>query len=383
MSRETDHKNIDLEKFNLEVVNGEANGKIIWQPRILCWYDDKKFAGQALPKPYTDMTLPEIYMELGCSNRIYDYNGCFKCVEDSSIKRYTRKLSELTTEHVAETPVGTINTILRANTSNNGQYPEKWWVESEEDLKVIKYIVEHQEWEWNQEHFDNTYKMWGNLGAPTMFMPRVNIQHLYLDIMGAEEAIYSLMDYPEAVEEYFESLEKNHERLIKVINESPLKIINFGDNLHCAMLPPEYFEKYIIPTYQRRCKLLHEGNKFICSHWDGDTKGILKYAKDCGLDGIEAITPFPQGDVTLEEVKEALGDDIWLIDGIAALLFNESYPEEELIKQVNQCIELFAPKLILGISDELSSIGNIERVRLVRKIVDDYNAKVEEKNRRI
>ncbi len=47
--------------------------------------------------------------------------------------------------------------------------------------------------------------------------------------------------------------------------------------------------------------------------------------KTCGLDGIEAITPKPQGDVTLEEVKEALGDDIYLVDGIAAVLFDEIF----------------------------------------------------------
>jgi hypothetical protein len=37
-------------------------------------------------------------------------------------------------------------------------------------------------------------------------------------------------------------------------------------------------------------------------------------------------------------------------------------------------IELFAPKLILGISDEISSTGDIERIRLVGKIVEEYNA---------
>jgi hypothetical protein len=37
------------------------------------------------------------------------------------------------------------------------------------------------------------------------------------------------------------------------------------------------------------------------------------------VDGIEAITPEPQGDVTLEEMKEGLGDDLVLLDGIPAL----------------------------------------------------------------
>ena len=41
------------------------------------------------------------------------------------------------------------------------------------------------------------------------------------------------------------------------------------------------------------------------------------------------------------------------------------------------CVDSFAPNLILGISDEISSTGDIERIRLVGKIVDEYNAKLE------
>lgn len=162
-----------------------------------------------------------------------------------------------------------------------------------------------------------------------------------------------------------------------VINESPIRIINFGDNVHGGTLPPAYFERYVLPEYQRRCKKLHEGGKFISAHWDGDCKSLLKYAKSTGLDAIEAITPKPQGDVTLQEVKEALGDEMWLMDGVAAILFDETFSQEELRAQVEECIRLFAPRLILGISDELSSTGDIERVRLVQQIVDEYNASIE------
>ena len=40
----------------------------------------------------------------------------------------------------------------------------------------------------------------------------------------------------------------------------------------------------------------------------------------------------------------------------------------------HRLIELFAPRLVLEISDELSSTGDIERIRLVGRIVEEYNA---------
>lgn len=363
----------DFYQFQTDVISGKAGGKILWQPRIGCWYDDKIYLGQELPAPFGGMELPEIYRELGCSNRIYEYNEAFQLVEDPSIRRSSRTLSQYETEEKIETPVGTITRIMRGNSSNGGLYPKKWWVETEEDLQVMIYITEHQDWKWDEDRYQAIFRKWGTLGAPTMFMPRVSIQNLYIDLMGVEGTVYALMDYPDTVEAFFDVLEKNRERLIRVINQSPVKMINFGDNLHGGLLSDAYFEKYVLPVYQRSCQLLHEGGKFVTAHWDGDTKSLLKYARQTGLDGIEAITPLPQGDVSLKEVKEALGDGMWLLDGIAAILFNKEYPVEQLLQQAQECIDLFAPKLILGISDELSSYGDIERIRLVGELVENYN----------
>lgn len=372
--RITDHNNRNLAQLHEDVVFGRANGQVIWQPRIQCWLTDKQFAGEKLPEPYEGKTKAEIFKELGCSARIYEYNGCFYPIDGPKIKRYVNQLSDLLTEHVIETPVGKVTCVTEKTISSPHELRKKWWAETKEDIKVFTYIAENSEWGWNEEHFQKTMKEWGNLGAPTVFIPRVNVQHLYIDIMGVEKAVYGLMDYQEEIETYFKALGNNHKRMIDVINQSPINIINFGDNLHCGTLPPYYFEKYVQPAYIERCEQLHAGGNFVYAHWDGDTKALLPYAKTCGLDGIEAITPKPQGDVTIEEVKEALGDDIYLVDGIAAVLFDDIFPEEQLIQQTEEIIKLFKDKLILGISDEISSTGDIERIKTVGKIVDDYNA---------
>jgi hypothetical protein len=194
--------------------------------------------------------------------------------------------------------------------------------------------------------------------------------------MGVKEGVYSLYDYPETVGKYFAAMSENQMYEIRLINKSPIQIVNFGDNVHSGILTPELFKKYVMPEYIKRNSLLRPAGKFTHSHWDGDVKTLLPYAKECGFSGIEAVTPKPQGDVTLREVKDAFGDELFLIDGIAAILFEERFPLSELEKQTRECIELFAPKLILGISDEISSNGNLDRIKFVGKIVDNYNASV-------
>ena len=100
---------------------------------------------------------------------------------------------------------------------------------------------------------------------------------------------------------------------------------------------------------------------------------------------IPSITPLLNSDLQIVEqptltrglnLPEGANRVRGRVDGLAAILFNEEYPEEELMAQVKECMELFAPKLILGISDELSSTGEIERVRRIREYVDEYNRKI-------
>jgi len=358
-----------------DVCFGRAGGKVIWQPRIQCWIDDKLFADGTLPGIYAGMAKPEIYRELGCSARIYEYNECFYPIYDKTIRVWSEQSGDVSSTFI-ETPLGTVSQQTKASPNSWARLTTKEWVATEEELKIFTYIERHTDWGYSQEAFDRVHAQWGSLGAPTIFMPRVSMQRLYIDLMGVEEAVYAVADYPETVEEYFSALHESQFRLIDVINASPIRIINFGDNIHSGTLSPSLFARYVLPEYQQRCARLHQAGKFVCAHFDGDNRGLLDYYQQTGLDGIEAITPVPQGDVTLEDVHQALGD-MYLLDGIPAIYFDELYPVELLERCVRQILDLFAPHLILGISDEISSTGDIERIRLVGRMVDEYNEALE------
>ena len=194
VGRPTDHKNLNMSKLHLDVVKGRANGMLLWQPRIECWYYDKKFKNEKLPEEYENMTMPEIYRSLGCSARIYDYRYCFKRVEDPKVITYDNKLSEEEIEHVIETPAGKLTAIDKLTPNSPRAIKKKWLITAEEDLKVAMWMDERCTYEWDEELYKKIMNEWGDTGAPTMFMPRVNIQHLYINVMGVEQTTYALCD---------------------------------------------------------------------------------------------------------------------------------------------------------------------------------------------
>jgi len=91
---------------------------------------------------------------------------------------------------------------------------------------------------------------------------------------------------------------------------------------------------------------------------DGYTKPLLHLFKETGWDGVEALTPKPVGDVTLEEIKRALDDEMVMIDGIPYIYF------------IRSMVRLFGDRLILDVSDELPPGGDVSVIRLVAEIID-------------
>ncbi len=124
-----------------------------------------------------------------------------------------------------------------------------------------------------------------------------------------------------------------------------------------------------MPWYEERAGQLRDGG--ICSHihLDGYFKTLLPYLSKMPFDGIEALTPTPQGDVTLEEMRDHIGDKV-VVDGIPAVYFLPTYPLDVLAECAEKVIDYFHPRLVLGISDELpQGVGEsgVEKVKWVSR----------------
>lgn len=205
--------------------------------------------------------------------------------------------------------------------------------------------------------------------------PRVSVQDLFINTMGVQNAVYAPHGWPDTARAYFRALDGSHPQPIEVIAASPIDIIDFSDNVHAGTLPPRLFREHVLPAHRRRCDQLHAADRFVHAHWDGDTRALLPLAQETRLDGPEAITPHPQGGVTPEEIRAGLGDGTVLIDRLPAILFDEICPLSMPEEYTHRPIEMLAPRLVPGISDEISSTGDIERIRAVGRIVDQYNAR--------
>ncbi|HET6453264.1 MAG TPA: uroporphyrinogen decarboxylase family protein [Armatimonadota bacterium] len=341
---------------------------VVYQPRIEHWYGVNQREG-TLPERYKNMTLLDVYDDLGCSIRSYPwFNGCLKCADAPSVKAEGEWQGDVYSTRWV-TPASTLE--QRNRHTSLASHTDKYPVEKPEDIPAMEYILRGRTWWFDNEAFEKGNAEIGDRAAPMIFIPRINMQRLFIEIMGVENTLYALADDRPMVEKLIRTIDETDQQMLQVVAESPVPIINFGDNVDHHFLPPNLFERYVLPEYQRRAEFFRKAGKFTHAHWDGNIKLLLPYARQTGLDGIEALTPIPQGDVTVEEMKDALGDMV-LLDGIPMTWFLPHETNEDLERVTRQVIETFSPNLVLGVSDEPSPVCDIEKVRLVAEILKEY-----------
>ncbi|MFQ3548190.1 MAG: uroporphyrinogen decarboxylase family protein [Armatimonadota bacterium] len=353
----------------MAIFAGKEVDNIVYQPRLEHWYKICK-GTNTLPDKFKDMSLLDVYDYMGCSIRSYSwFNPCLDMHYTDDVK-----MTDITEGNITitrwETPVGSVEKHIRR--SELARHTEKFPIETPEDMKVVEFILRNQVWTFDYERFEKSEKELGDRAAPMLFIPRINLQRLFIDLMGFENTLYALHDDESSIRHICDVIDETDQDLIDVLCESPIPIINFGDNVDQNFLSKNVFETYLLPTYKQRAAKFHKAGKYVHAHWDGSVSWIASYAKQTDMDGIEALTPVPQGDITLDAIKDALGDELILLDGIPMTCFLPHEPIEELERYTREIIERFSPKLILGISDEPSPVCDIERVKFVMDIVNEY-----------
>ena len=357
-------------ELNLRVFRGEDVPRVLWQPRMEPWYAWHVQFG-TLPECFRGMSLLEVYDDLDLSMRyLHYYTGQPDPVE----LRYTEpvqvrheRLPDGDELIVTATPHGEL--IRRDH-----ETVDKTWrtidfpVKTPGELKALTWLFERTAYHFAPESFQQGSRFLGDRGEPQFWVPKSPYQALCQQWMKLDDFIYALADAPALVGKAMEAIDRSYDRLYEeILACGEVRIVNFGENIHDSLLSPRYFERYLIPWYEKRSGQLRSRGVYTHVHLDGNFRSLLPYLAALPFDGLEALTPRPQGDVTLEEIREHLGQKV-LMDGIPAVYFLPHYPLDQLAECVETLVELFHPRLVLGISDELpEGVGEsgIERVRWV------------------
>jgi len=357
----------DFHGMELAIFAGRDPGGVLWQPRLDFWYAVNKKRG-TLPEPLREADILDVYDYCHASLR---YFGDGLRVRYQNVQVTESWPDEKSCRTTWETPIGALTSLARYDAWGLSSHLVEYRVKKPEDFKILEFILQDEEWYWDAAVYERDMRQLGAYGTPQLYFRRSPIQRLIVEDMGFEPTVYALYDYPDIIQRYVEVATEVDDAMYGVLCGCPAPVLNFGENIDAFLDPPDIWLKHLVPYYRRRTEQLKAAGKYVHIHVDGAMRPLLPHLRAAPWDGIEAATPIPQGDVTLEEIKEALGDLV-LLDGIPALYFVPAlypYSVDELVDCTRRLVELFYPRLVLGISDEIPPDADIERVRLVGELV--------------
>ena len=358
-------------EMNLRVFRREEVPHVFFQPRIEPWLQWQRDLGELAPG-FRDEDIREIYRRHGFSMRYMHYGTGQPSPLSASYPDEVKISEERTGDRIVtryDTPHGPLFQTNQLTVDKSWRMVD-FPVKTPEDLPRLAWLVRHRELSFSEDKFAAGSEWMGDLGEPQFFLPKSPYFALAQQRMKYEDFIFALMDAPGAVRECMEAIDEGYDRLYEeIISSGAPKILNLGENIAMAYLSPQYFEEYCIPWYEKRMGQLRSAGMFSHIHIDGYFRALLPYLRDLPFDGLEALTPEPQGDVSVEEMHEAVGDKI-LLDGIPAILFMRYHPREEFEACVEQIVKLFHPRLVLGISDEIPQAADEEGARRLEWVAE-------------
>jgi len=253
--------------------------------------------------------------------------------------------------------------------------PLEHFLKSEADIPVMKYIYENSRFEPDCDFAFERIHHIGDQGILLCYTPKSPFMHLLALEAGIVSLTMCAMMAPVEFQELLDVMKTAFDQAARIAVDSPAEALMIPENLSSEMVGPAFFEQYMRPYQDEWTTKIREAGKHSFIHIDGTLRGLLKEEASVGFSVLEALTPYPVGDLKIEEFAGFAGDSksiFW--GGIPGVYFTDSVSDEEFYRHIKHVLSIMTrePRYVLGVADQVPPDGLERRVRRVAELVERY-----------
>jgi hypothetical protein len=381
----------------LAVLNGIKPDHIPFISRMDFWFQGLSYQDR-IPEKYSDMSLEQIHQSIGFGQEewmspcvfkyrnlelvsyldgqeiLHEYEPLINYFPDLWGLIPVDRVGETVTELI--TPRGKLectHRVIEGTIKAGTTRPQlvKHPVSDPNDFKIYEYIIEHSEFVPNFEKFKNKSEELDGSGFLVPTLNRVPFQSILIDAIGEIDTFLGLHYTPNLIDRLMEVIDQQIIEMLNNLSGFDYPYIEFVDNLDGVMTNPRLFQKYVLPSYQKYAEILHNQDKKLGSHTDGNLKNLVPLLAGCGLDVCESFTPAPLTECLFEEAFNAWETNPLIWGGIPSYYLEERVAEDEFRKYVETLLMIVQGRpIILGIADAVMTDNMIERVEWIANRVE-------------
>jgi len=253
------------------------------------------------------------------------------------------------------TPVGKVYQVYTANeATGNSDWVMEHFIKSKEDYKVMEFIANDAVPVAAYDKFLNIQEQLGGDGYVIGQLGYSPLMQIIVLFAGMDKYAFEMMDNADEFWSLYEALDKKMKRAYPIAAASPAELVLYCGNVYPGLVSPQIVEEKILKCYNEFAAHLHENNKLMGVHFDANTMAFQEQIAASDIDVIEAFTPPPDCDMTLEHALKAWPDKIIWANFPSSVHLNSA---EEIRDMSIKLLGQAAPgnRFIMGITEDLPS----------------------------
>lgn len=292
-------------------------------PPRLCWttlVDD--MTRSVMPEEIRALPPLDFYRRLGCD--ILQF-GNYGLPPELQVQPPCQRVGPETRTEQTTDPDGTVRTTIHTDwgpltSCSRNSHPTRYPIETLEELRTSLSLWEQTRFQEVEGHEPSLARTEGAIGDSGLYAPTLApspVQQLLEVDMGLIAFYGLLQDHPREVEALLEAMHQARLQEYEITarrTSAPLLIP--VENTSSTLISPALYRRYSLPQLRDYIDICHRHGKLAILHMCGLLTHLLPVIRETGLDGVNAATPPPHGDTTIEDVLDACGEDFIILGGI-------------------------------------------------------------------
>ena len=232
-----------------------------------------------------------------------------------------------------------------------GEWRQEYLIKGEGDYRIMQ-----RAWQdaavlpWSEPFLESEARL-GDGGITLGQLDRTPFQKIQIDYAGLERFSIDIATQEPALLDLIDVMNPIKLREFEIALHSPARQIKLWENLTIETMGPHLYRKYLVPLYRQIFAILQGSNKKLQVHYDGKLRVIAEDIQRLPFDGLDSVTPPPEGDMSTAEARHWWPDKfLWLHPTLTWY----DLPTQNLLENVRQMVKAAGPnRFCLMISEEL------------------------------
>lgn len=237
-----------------------------------------------------------------------------------------------------------------------------------QDYKKLYAMIEDQRYEPDYGGFLKAEK---ELGEDVILRAGIGsspLHQIMIGWMGVETFAIEWAERRDEIENLVDIQVKKLRQIYEIVAKSPALIANFGGNETGNVMGRERYKKYVLPHHNEAAEVMHKYGKLLGCHLDGNNKVWADLVAESGLDYIEAFSPAPDTDMSIQEAFDIWKDKILWINFPSSLHIRSI---EEIERATQEIIDASkGHRLIIGITEDIPEHRWQENLLAISRVIN-------------